>query len=245
MHGAKRRKIQIAGLYAVLGGAVLGYLIWTQTFPEFPLWLAFAVAFAFFDWRSVEVNDRMLMSPTVMVALTAAVAFGPGQGTWTYDSGGWTRLTGWDAVLFATWVSKLVVGFDSDRGLWTYDVGGWTRLTSWDPEAAVAWGDRLAVDFGDGRGLWLYETGGWQKLSHWDPQDLITWGDQLAVDFGDGPGLWSYDMSSWAQLTSWDPVENCLITNRIIPKGFRVISRHVTRRNGVYIYLMRRQLVGQ
>ena len=59
-------------------GAVLGYLIWTQTFPEVQLWLAFAVAFAFFDWRTVEVNDRMFMSPTVMVALTAAVAFGPG-----------------------------------------------------------------------------------------------------------------------------------------------------------------------
>jgi hypothetical protein len=78
LHGAKRRKIQIAALYLMLGGTVLGYLIGTQTFPEVSLWVAFAVAFAFFDWRSVEVNDRMLMSPTVMVALTAAVAFGPG-----------------------------------------------------------------------------------------------------------------------------------------------------------------------
>jgi hypothetical protein len=79
LHGAKRRKIQIAGLYALCGAAVLGILIWKESFPSLPLWLAFAAAFAFFDWRSVEVNDRMLMSPTVMVALTAAVAFGPGK----------------------------------------------------------------------------------------------------------------------------------------------------------------------
>jgi hypothetical protein len=79
LHGAKRRKIQIAALYSLLGAAVLAALICQQTFPPLSLWLAFAAAFAFFAWRSVEVNDRMLMSPTVMVALTAAVAFGPGK----------------------------------------------------------------------------------------------------------------------------------------------------------------------
>jgi hypothetical protein len=79
LHGAKRRKIQVAALYSLLGAAVLGVLIWQQRFPSLPLWLAFAAAFAFFDWRSVEVNDRLLVSPTVMVALTAAVAFGPGK----------------------------------------------------------------------------------------------------------------------------------------------------------------------
>lgn len=79
MHGAQRRKIQIAALYATLGAVVLGLLIWRETFPSVGLWLPFAAAFAFFDWRSVEVNDRLLMSPTVMVGLTAAVAFGPGK----------------------------------------------------------------------------------------------------------------------------------------------------------------------
>ena len=78
MHGAKKRKIQIGTLYAALGALVLAFLLWQQSFPSISLWLAFGAAFAFFDWRSVEVNDRMLMSPTVMVALTAAVAFGPG-----------------------------------------------------------------------------------------------------------------------------------------------------------------------
>jgi hypothetical protein len=77
LHGAKRRKIQIAALYSVLGLVVLGVLIWQQKFPPLALWLAFAFAFAFLDWRSVEVNDRLLVSPTVMVALTAGVAFGP------------------------------------------------------------------------------------------------------------------------------------------------------------------------
>ena len=86
LHGAKRRKIQIAALYALMGAAVLGLLAWQETFPPIWLWLAFAAAFAFFDWRTVEVNDRMFMSPTVMVALTAAVAFHfsvdrPGPGT--------------------------------------------------------------------------------------------------------------------------------------------------------------------
>jgi hypothetical protein len=74
----RRAKIVIATLYAAGGLLALAWLILNESFPPIGLWLAFAVAFAFFDWRSVEVNDRLLMSPTVMVALTAAVAFGPG-----------------------------------------------------------------------------------------------------------------------------------------------------------------------
>ncbi|NOY55612.1 MAG: hypothetical protein GXP34_06455, partial [Actinobacteria bacterium] len=72
-------KIVIATFYAVSGLAVLAVLAVRESFPPIGLWLAFAAAFAFLDWRSVEVNDRMLMSPTIMVGLTAAVAFGPGR----------------------------------------------------------------------------------------------------------------------------------------------------------------------
>jgi HD-GYP domain-containing protein (c-di-GMP phosphodiesterase class II) len=75
----RRAKIVIASLYAIGGLVVLVLLAIQESFPPIGLWLAFAVAFAFFDWRSVEVNDRLLLSPTVMVGLTAAVAFGPGH----------------------------------------------------------------------------------------------------------------------------------------------------------------------
>jgi HD-GYP domain-containing protein (c-di-GMP phosphodiesterase class II) len=79
IHDERRAKIVIASLYATGGLVALVLLGIHETFPPIGLWLLFAVAFAFFDWRSVEVNDRLLMSPTVMVALTAAVAFGPGH----------------------------------------------------------------------------------------------------------------------------------------------------------------------
>ncbi|GBD83671.1 cyclic di-GMP phosphodiesterase response regulator RpfG [bacterium BMS3Abin02] len=75
----RRAKVVVASLYASGGIAVLVFLAVRESFPPIGLWLAFAAAFAFFDWRSVEVNDRLLMSPTVMVGLTAAVAFGPGS----------------------------------------------------------------------------------------------------------------------------------------------------------------------
>jgi len=74
----RRAKIVIATLYALSGLGVVAWLVTQESFPPIGLWLAFAAAFAFFDWRSVEVNERLLLSPTVMVALTAAVAFGPG-----------------------------------------------------------------------------------------------------------------------------------------------------------------------
>lgn len=72
-------KIRVAAIYALAGAGMLAYLWSTETFPPLGLWALFAVAFAFLDWRSVEVNERLLMSPTVMVALTAAVTFGPGR----------------------------------------------------------------------------------------------------------------------------------------------------------------------
>jgi len=75
----RRAKIVVASVYATGGVLAVTVLAVKESFPPIGLWLAFAVAFAFFDWRSVEVNDRMLMSPTIMVGLTAAVAFGPGH----------------------------------------------------------------------------------------------------------------------------------------------------------------------
>jgi len=75
----QRAKVVVAAVYAVGGLTALALLVAYESFPPIGLWAAFAAAFAFFDWRSVEVNDRLLMSPTVMVGLTAVVAFGPGS----------------------------------------------------------------------------------------------------------------------------------------------------------------------
>ncbi|MEE8486320.1 MAG: HD domain-containing phosphohydrolase [Acidimicrobiia bacterium] len=57
---------------------VLAVLFLVQGVPR-PLWLwaLFAAAFVFFEWRSVEVNDKLFASPSVMVIMTAAVIFGP------------------------------------------------------------------------------------------------------------------------------------------------------------------------
>ncbi|MDP8959087.1 MAG: hypothetical protein M3N51_07800, partial [Actinomycetota bacterium] len=74
-----RTKLRLAAGYAGTGLLVLGLLIWFQTFPSIWEWLPFAAAFVYLEWRAVEVNDRLLMSPTVMVALTAAVVFGQGS----------------------------------------------------------------------------------------------------------------------------------------------------------------------
>ncbi|HEX2419969.1 MAG TPA: HD-GYP domain-containing protein, partial [Acidimicrobiia bacterium] len=44
-------------------------------FPSFWRWLLFAVAFVVLEFNSVEVNDRLFQSSSVMVALTAGVVF--------------------------------------------------------------------------------------------------------------------------------------------------------------------------
>jgi HD-GYP domain-containing protein (c-di-GMP phosphodiesterase class II) len=72
-------RIVVGGLYALAGLAALLILFFKQEFPLDPTWPIFAVAFVYFHWQSVEVNDRLLASPSVMVILTAAVVFGPGK----------------------------------------------------------------------------------------------------------------------------------------------------------------------
>ena len=76
MDKRSRTKIRLAVGYAGAGLVVLTALARFQTFPNVWEWLPFAVAFVYLEWRAVEVNDRMLMSPTTMVALTAVVVFG-------------------------------------------------------------------------------------------------------------------------------------------------------------------------
>lgn len=73
----RREMVRLAIVFPIAGFAVLGFLVWWQDFPNPALWVVFAAAYVFFSWRAVEVNDRLYASPTVMVTMTAAVAFGP------------------------------------------------------------------------------------------------------------------------------------------------------------------------
>ena len=71
-------RIIFASVLAVLGAICLAVLITNQRFPEpFSLWIAFGFAHIYFEWRAVEVNDRLIASPSIMVLTTAAVAYGP------------------------------------------------------------------------------------------------------------------------------------------------------------------------
>ncbi|MCJ7780143.1 MAG: HD-GYP domain-containing protein [Acidimicrobiia bacterium] len=74
-----RTKIRLAVGFGAFGSVILAALIWMpwQTFPDLRIWIPFAAAFVYFEWHSVEVNDRLFASPSIMVLLTGAVIFGP------------------------------------------------------------------------------------------------------------------------------------------------------------------------
>lgn len=76
----QRRTAVLAGVSAALGVATIVVLFVLQHDPE-PLWLwaTFAVAFVGLEFSSVEVNDRLFVSSSIMVAFTAAVVFGRGS----------------------------------------------------------------------------------------------------------------------------------------------------------------------
>ncbi|HKZ21520.1 MAG TPA: HD-GYP domain-containing protein [Acidimicrobiia bacterium] len=71
-----RRRVIVAFSYATAGLLTLGALVaFDGRFPSFWRWLLFAVAFVVLEFNSVEVNDRLFQSSSVMVALTAGVVF--------------------------------------------------------------------------------------------------------------------------------------------------------------------------
>jgi HD-GYP domain-containing protein (c-di-GMP phosphodiesterase class II) len=73
----QKAKARLAIGFAVAGALVLGVLALVQDFPApFWLWALFAAAFVFFEWNTVEVNDKLFASPSVMVIMTASVAYG-------------------------------------------------------------------------------------------------------------------------------------------------------------------------
>jgi HD-GYP domain-containing protein (c-di-GMP phosphodiesterase class II) len=77
----QRRKVGLAATFIVAGVATLAILFASQTLPE-PLWLwgLFGLAFVILEWRTVEVNHHLFVSPSIMVVITAGAVFGPGSG---------------------------------------------------------------------------------------------------------------------------------------------------------------------
>jgi hypothetical protein len=71
-----RRRVIVASSYAAAAVLTLAALVvFDGRFPSFWRWLLFAVAFVVLEFNSVEVNDRLFQSSSVMVALTAGVVF--------------------------------------------------------------------------------------------------------------------------------------------------------------------------
>ena len=76
MTSLSRRRFLLATGYVMAGVLALAALIvFDGRFPSFWRWLSFAVAFVVLEYNSVEVNDRMFQSSSVMVVLTAGIVF--------------------------------------------------------------------------------------------------------------------------------------------------------------------------
>ncbi len=60
------------------GVAILTWLSLTQSVPR-PVWLwvLFIASVAVLEWRAVEINDHLFVSPSIMVIITAGAIFGP------------------------------------------------------------------------------------------------------------------------------------------------------------------------
>jgi hypothetical protein len=70
------RRVIVASSYAAAGVLTLASLVvFDGRFPSIWRWLLFATVFVVLEFKAVEVNDRLLQSSGVMVALTAGVVF--------------------------------------------------------------------------------------------------------------------------------------------------------------------------
>ncbi len=77
MKAQTRARVLLAALYTGVGLGVLLIAALTHSFPPLMPWLPFALVVVFLEWRSFEINDHLISSPSVMAILAAAVAFGP------------------------------------------------------------------------------------------------------------------------------------------------------------------------
>jgi len=76
MTGLARRRFMLATGYVLAGlGVLAAATAFDGRFPTFYRWVLFAIAFAVLEYNSVEVNDRMFQSSSVMVVLTAGIVF--------------------------------------------------------------------------------------------------------------------------------------------------------------------------
>jgi len=73
LHPAVQRKLKIAVPYFALGLAVIVVGGIVADWPDWPTWALFAFLFILLEWFSVEVNDRMFQSSSIMVIMTAGV----------------------------------------------------------------------------------------------------------------------------------------------------------------------------
>jgi putative nucleotidyltransferase with HDIG domain len=68
-----QRRLQIAVPYSLVGFCALAISYFVADPPSWGYWLPFAALFVLLEFFAVEVNDRMLQSASVMVAMTAGV----------------------------------------------------------------------------------------------------------------------------------------------------------------------------
>ena len=68
-----QRRLKIAVPYSLMGLAALVGSFFYSEMPDWGYWLPFAALFVLLEFFAVEVNDRMLQSSSVMVAMTAGV----------------------------------------------------------------------------------------------------------------------------------------------------------------------------
>ncbi|MFP4552847.1 MAG: HD-GYP domain-containing protein, partial [Actinomycetota bacterium] len=61
--------------YFLLGVSVVVVASLAGDFPSWPEWLLFTALFVLLEWFSVEVNDRLFQSSSIMVVMTAGVIF--------------------------------------------------------------------------------------------------------------------------------------------------------------------------
>ncbi len=70
-----QQRLKIAVPYSLAGlAALVGSALVSDT-PDWPYWFAFTALFVLLEFFAVEVNDRLLQSSSVMVAMTAGVIF--------------------------------------------------------------------------------------------------------------------------------------------------------------------------
>lgn len=71
------RRTVFGAIYLVVASALLVTLWFTSSRPSLPIFLVFAVPYVWLDIHSVEVNDKLRISSSIMVLLSAGVVFGP------------------------------------------------------------------------------------------------------------------------------------------------------------------------